>query len=45
MLFSKVDNVEVGDEEVGSGEEETNSIEGAGEEEVRCIKKVMQVGR
>ena len=45
VLFSKVDNVEVGDEEVGSGEEETNSIEGAGEEEVRCIKKVMQVGR
>ena len=41
-----MDNVEVGDEEVGSGEEEeTNSIEGAGEEEVRCIKKVMQVGR
>ena len=28
---------------VGRGE--TNSIEGAGEEEVRCIKKVMQVGR
>ena len=45
VLFSKVDNVEVGDEELGSGEEETNSIEGAGEEEVRCIKKVMQVGR
>jgi len=39
----QVDNVEVGDEELGSGEEETNSIEGAGEEEVRCIKKVMQV--
>merc|ERR1712223_1871433 len=29
----QVDNVEVGDEELGSGEEETNSIEGAGEEE------------
>ena len=46
MISLDLPPVQVDGPEISVSEEEsaTNSIEGEGEEEVRCIKKVMQVG-